>query len=245
MRRALVPWVTATMAAGLTFVAACGSADVDPFGDGGFSEDALVEAGHPAHDAMNGFDQFQVDGSGDSTLPDSTDGTVDAPPDVHDETVVEDVVVFETGSEDFEGGPDVVFEVGSEDMFEGGTEDVFEGGTEDVFEGGTEDMFEGGTEDDVGSEDAALCPLPDGDTSVFPIACASCLEESCCTQLTACEGVAGCHSIANCIGQCLTMGGTNCVLTCYDAGDAGKSQASQLINCLNSSCASSSDPACR
>jgi hypothetical protein len=239
MRRALVPWVAATAAAGFTFVAACGSADVDPFGDGGFSEDAPVEAGHPAHDAMSGFDQFQVDGPGDSTLSDSTDGTVDAPPDVHDEATED--VVFETGSEDFEGGPDVVFEVGSEDvMFDGATEDDvrFEAATEDVF-------FEGGTEDDVGSEDADLCPLPDGDTSVFPVACASCLEESCCTQLTACEGVAGCHSIANCIGQCLTMGGTNCVLTCYDAGDAGKSQASQLINCLNSSCASSSDPACR
>jgi hypothetical protein len=238
MRYPRTPWLVALTTTGFFCVAACSSSlNGDPFPDSG-TEDATSEGGPDVIEEGFGFDQGR-----DVPLFDSADGSHDGTtdtldefhaPDGHDETGTEDIS-FEGATED------IMFEGGTEDiMFEGGTEDIFDGATEDIFfDSATEDMFFDSATEDVGS-----CGLPDADTAVFPKACASCLAEECCSQLTACEGDPGCQSIANCIGECLTAKGTNCAVNCYNAGDAGKSLASELLGCMNPNCNTSFESVC-
>jgi hypothetical protein len=210
---------------------ACGSPSAGNGGDAGIDVsfyDAKLDTNVP------GFDRSQdvppIDSGGEGSAFDVADTSL---PDV----VGTEDIAFDSATED------VTTDAATEDvLFDGATEDIppLDGATEDVmFDGATEDIFF-----DAATEDVDTCPLPDADTSVFPPACASCLEESCCTQLTACEGDPGCQSIANCIGQCLTKKETNCALNCYNAGDAGKSVAVELLNCINADCGSSAEGAC-
>jgi hypothetical protein len=221
MKRARLSWVGVlpTVTAAAIFAACSSSSGVSS--DGGTDGHNMSEAGPDMSDEMLSFD------TGSDSKPADSPSNMDSPTDQHSEVSSPDGPLPDTTLPDgtFDGpeidAPDVTEEeIFSEDF---STEDVpFEGGSEDVF---SEDIF-----------DSGFCALADAETTAFPAKCSTCLRESCCAQITACDGDTGCKSIGNCIGQCLTMKGTNCEVTCYDAGDAGKNLASQLINCMNSSC---------
>jgi hypothetical protein len=233
MTRARIPWVGMMSVGMAAWFAACSSSSgVGDSQDAGGDRRGRSEAGSDSPEEMFTFDQGT-----DSPPPDSrSDSPTDSSTDMGTEDSFDGPLPDAPFEGSFDAPPDTIEEFTEDVVFEdGGTEDVVfeDGGTEDVF---TEDVF---------TEDVDSCSLPDADTAVFPAACASCLEESCCTQLTACEGDPGCKAIATCIGQCLTMKKTNCAVTCYDAGDAGKALASAFLNCMNESCNSSFETACQ
>jgi hypothetical protein len=197
-----------------SWVGACSSSSsININLDGGLDGQSHAEAGPDVHEEMFGFDQ----GTDTPAVDSPTDTMTDSPFDQTSEAIF-DVVHIDAPPPD--APPDVPSDVVDDFIEEVPFEDTF---------------FEGGFEDDAG-----FCTLPDGGAAAFPSGCATCLEESCCKELSACDADPACKSIADCIGKCLGKDGSTCEVTCYDAADAGKALASELINCMNEDCSFSS-----
>jgi hypothetical protein len=222
MKRARVPVVGVVAVGVAAWVGACSSSSgVNLDLDGGGDRKAQAEGGLDVLEEMFGSDQGQDVPPVDSHTDSATDSPID-------QTSEEGFDVTPLDGPLPEATTDAPSDVVDEFIDDSPTEDFF------FFDGG-----DGSTEDDSG-----FCALPDAETSVFPATCTSCLEEGCCAQLTACDSNAGCKSIADCIGQCLIKGESNCEITCYDSGDAGKALASELLDCINEECGSSTEDDC-
>jgi hypothetical protein len=69
-------------------------------------------------------------------------------------------------------------------------------------------------------------------------ACDTCMERTCCPQLTACANQTSCVSLATCLNNC-SSGNTTCISSCASSNSTGVTTLTNFDTCVTTSCSSS------
>jgi hypothetical protein len=110
----------------------------------------------------------------------------------------------------------------------------------------------GSTGDDGGKEDAGeLCAelKQDKEKAITSVACQTCLEQSCCTELKGCFNLPApanpddgdCDSFSDCVGDCLKNPGDSgspdtCIENFCVAPDEVKTKWNEIVDCGSANC---------